>query len=64
MQAINKLLQSKQLAAFRILTSGVHTSRPCQGHAEDRKEMLRSMPKKDEGSEGEKSVSIDQLIQK
>lgn len=32
--------------------------------AEDRKEMLASMPAKDEGTAGEKSVDIDTLLGK
>lgn len=32
--------------------------------AEDRREMLASMPAKDEGTEGEKALDIDQLITK
>lgn len=43
MQAINKLTFNKQIHVFRILTSSVHTSRACL-KAEDRKEMLASMP--------------------
>lgn len=63
MQSINKLLINNKFSAFRVLTSGVHTSRVCL-KAEDRKEMLASMPVKDEGTEGERAISIDQLIQK
>lgn len=32
--------------------------------AEDRREMLASLPAKDEGTEGEKAVDIDNLINK
>jgi small subunit ribosomal protein S11 len=63
MQAANKFLLKSQLSVFRVLTSGVHTSRACL-KAEDRKEMLASMPVKDEGTEGERAISLDQLIQK
>lgn len=63
MQSVNKILLKSQLGVYRVLTSGIHTSRACL-KAEDRKEMLASMPVKDEGTEGERAISIDQLIQK
>lgn len=63
MQSLNKIAISKQLSIFRVFASNFHTTRTCL-KAEDRKEMLASMPAKDEGTEGEKSISIDQLIQK
>jgi small subunit ribosomal protein S11 len=63
MQAINKLAICKQFNVFRTLTSGLHTTRSCL-KAEDRKEMLASLPAKDEGVEGERAINIDQLIQK
>lgn len=63
MQSLKNLILNKQLSVFRVLSNGVHTSRPCL-KAEDRKEMLASMPVKDEGTEGEKTISIDTLIQK
>ncbi|XP_068153354.1 uncharacterized protein mRpS11 [Drosophila tropicalis] len=43
------------------LVSAFHTS-SYRGKAEDRKEMLASLPAKDEGTVGEKSVDIDTLI--
>ncbi|XP_022219449.1 28S ribosomal protein S11, mitochondrial [Drosophila obscura] len=44
-----------------LSTSNIHTS-VCSRKAEDRKEMLASLPAKDEGTIGEKSVDIDTLI--
>ncbi|XP_065334058.1 small ribosomal subunit protein uS11m [Cloeon dipterum] len=38
----------------------LHTTVP-RSKAEDRKEMLASMPKKDEGTEGEKTIDVDLL---
>lgn len=49
------------LSAASPRCSYIHTS-PCLGKAEDRKEMLASLPAKDEGTVGEKSVDIDTLI--
>lgn len=43
--------------------AGLHTS-AILNKAEDRKEMLASMPAKDEGTVGEKSVDIDTLLGK
>ncbi|XP_030370593.1 28S ribosomal protein S11, mitochondrial [Scaptodrosophila lebanonensis] len=43
------------------LPSKIHTSASLK-KAEDRKEMLASLPAKDEGTTGEKSVDIDTLI--
>jgi small subunit ribosomal protein S11 len=63
MQNFKNLILSNHFGVFRVLSNSVHTSRPCL-KAEDRKEMLASMPVKDEGTEGEKTISIDTLIQK
>lgn len=64
MQSVNKFFLKNHLNVFRVLTSsGVHTSKACL-KAEDRKEMLASMPVKDEGTEGERAILMDQLIQK
>lgn len=61
MQSIRKLF-SHQITALRtVYGSGFHTTALCQ-RGEDRKEMKASMPAKDEGTEGEKNFSIDQLI--
>lgn len=57
MQALRKLFQI-QLNTLR----SIHTTRIC-ARGEDRKEMIRSMPVKDDGTEGEKNISIDSLIQ-
>lgn len=43
MMQINKLLMSKQLSSLRLLISSLHTTRVC-AKAEDRKDMLASMP--------------------
>jgi hypothetical protein len=32
--------------------------------ADDRKQLIASTPRKDQGTEGEKTIEIDQLIQK
>lgn len=61
MQSI-KMLASRQLNVFRVLGNNIHTSSYLL-KAEDRKEMLASMPVKDEGTEGERTISIDNLIQ-
>lgn len=63
MQSLQKFAFNKQLNVFRILINSLHTTGACL-KAEDRKEMLASMPKKDEGAEGEKTISLDNLIQK
>lgn len=44
-------------------SSALHTTSTLM-KAEDRKEMLASMPAKDEGTAGEKSVDIDTLLGK
>lgn len=41
----------------------IHTGYPLF-KAEDRKQMLASVPKKDEGTVGEKAIAIDSLITK
>lgn len=43
--------------------SKLHTGN-CLQKAEDRKEMLASLPAKDEGTAGERSVDIDTLLNK
>lgn len=63
MQSLQKFALSGQINVLRILSNSVHTSGACL-KAEDRKEMLASMPKKDEGADGEKTISIDNLIKK
>lgn len=63
MQTLKTLILSKSHNISRLITSGLHTTRTCC-KAEDRKEMLASMPAKDEGTEGERTISMDQLIQK
>lgn len=57
------LIKKNPLPQTRVLISSFHTSRGCM-KTEDRKNMLASVPKKDEGAEGERSVSLDSLIQK
>ncbi|XP_016960390.1 30S ribosomal protein S11 [Drosophila biarmipes] len=54
-------LRSITLPAVPLQTSRIHTS-VCWRKAEDRKEMLASLPAKDEGTVGEKTVDIDTLI--
>lgn len=57
------LAASKQSSVLRMLTSNFHTTSTWL-RGEDRKEMIKSMPKKDEGTEGEKAILLDNLIQK
>eukprot|EP00099_Drosophila_melanogaster_P015538 NP_524382.1 mitochondrial ribosomal protein S11 [Drosophila melanogaster] len=54
-------LRSITMPAVPLQTSRIHTS-ACWRKAEDRKEMLASLPAKDEGTVGEKTVDIDTLI--
>ncbi|KAH8310428.1 hypothetical protein KR044_001328 [Drosophila immigrans] len=54
-------LKQCALNAAKPRNSLMHTS-ACLRKVEDRKEMLASMPAKDEGTMGEKSVDIDTLI--
>lgn len=61
MQCMKKLFQF-QLNTFRGYTNAIHTSRTVH-RGEDRKEMIKSMPVRDDGTEGEKNFSIDSLIQ-
>ncbi|CRK88154.1 CLUMA_CG001939, isoform A [Clunio marinus] len=64
MQALsNIVLKSYQISALRVASSNIHSTASCL-KADDRREILASMPKKDEGTEGEKTIAIDQLIQK
>lgn len=46
-----------------INTRSIYTSR-CLQKVEDRKEMLASLPAKDEGTAGERSIDIDTLIER
>lgn len=48
---------------MKISSLKFHTTNKCL-KAEDRKEMLASLPQKDMGTQGEKSVDLDALIQK
>lgn len=63
MQSIRKISVNQHLNVYRVLTSSIHTS-GVYLKADDRKNMLASVPKKDEGAEGEKTISLDSLIQK
>lgn len=61
---------SKQLfTAFRSLVQasghsrGISTTIPQFREVTDRREMLRSVPKLDEGSAGEKAAEVDYFIQ-
>lgn len=47
----------------RLITNNFSTSLRCL-KADDRKELIASTPKRDQGTEGEKSMDIDQLIMK
>lgn len=57
------LMRTYRHAGFKLQFSAVHTTTALR-KAEDRKEMLASMPAKDEGTAGEKSVDIDTLLGK
>ena len=63
MQSLKKIILSKQLNTIKTVTCGLHTS-GASLKSEGRKEMLASMPVKDEGTEGERTISMDSLIQK
>ncbi|KAH8247577.1 hypothetical protein KR038_006641 [Drosophila bunnanda] len=56
---LSALRHAQRLRPLQV--SSIHTG-ACLRKAEDRKEMLASMPAKDEGTVGEKSVDIDNLI--
>lgn len=57
------ILKSRQSVAQNQRLASLHTS-AFLNKAEDRKEMLASMPAKDEGTAGEKSIDIDTLLGK
>ncbi|XP_037950463.1 30S ribosomal protein S11-like [Teleopsis dalmanni] len=62
--ALSALVQNTQkLVIARNQFRHLHST-PCLLKVEDRKEMLASMPAKDEGTAGERSVDIDTLIGK
>lgn len=68
MSLVNKLLVGnpiKMLNTFRnrVLANSFHSTN-VNLKAEDRKEMLASLPKKDEGADGEKSIDMDSMINK
>ncbi|CAO1428755.1 unnamed protein product [Diamesa tonsa] len=68
MSLVNKLLVGnpiKMLSIFRnrVLANSFHSTN-VNLKAEDRKEMLASLPKKDEGADGEKSIDMDSMINK
>lgn len=63
MQSLRKASLNLRISIPKVLSSRVHTSGVCL-KTEGKKEMLASMPVKDQGTEGEKTISIDQLIQK
>lgn len=53
----------KNNGIYRLFTSNFSTTTRCL-KADDRKELIASTPKRDQGTEGEKSMDIDQLIMK
>ncbi|XP_017130717.1 30S ribosomal protein S11 [Drosophila elegans] len=59
--ALLSVIRSFSRPAVTLQTSRIHTG-VCWRKAEDRKEMLASLPAKDEGTVGEKTVDIDTLI--
>lgn len=48
---------------FKLFTSNFSTTTRCL-KADDRKELINSTPRKDQGTEGESSMDIDQIISK
>lgn len=48
---------------LRLFTNSLSTSSTCL-KADDRKYLISTTPKKDTGTEGEKTIEIDELIQK
>lgn len=63
MQSLQRIFFIKQINPLKTIACGLHTSRTCL-KTEGRKEMLASMPVQDEGTEGEKTISMDSLISK
>lgn len=56
-------LLNKSTNLLRLLTNSISTTSRCQ-KADDRKQLIASTPRKDQGTEGENTIEIDQLIQK
>lgn len=68
MSLVNKLLVGNPIKMLsilrnRVLANSFHSTN-VNLKAEDRKEMLASLPKKDEGADGEKSIDMDSMINK
>lgn len=53
----------KNNGIYGLLTRNFSTTTRCF-KADDRKDLISSTPKRDQGTEGEKSMDIDQLIMK
>lgn len=53
----------KSNSVFKLFSSNFSTTTRCL-KADDRKELINSTPKKDQGTEGETSMDIDHLISK
>lgn len=53
----------KNNSIFKLFTSNFSTTTRCL-KADDRKDLIKSTPRKDQGTEGESSMDIDQLIAK
>lgn len=53
----------KNNGIYRLFTSNFSTTSRCL-KADDRKELINSTPRRDQGTEGEKSMDIDNLIVK
>lgn len=54
---------NKSNSFLRVFTSSLSTTSTCL-KADDRKYLISTTPRKDSGTEGEKTIEIDELIQK
>lgn len=55
--------RSKLINISRVFANNLSTTAACL-KADDRKFLISTTPKKDSGTEGEKTIEIDELIQK
>lgn len=60
---LTKKLALSDVCGVQRTANALHTSVP-RRRGEDRKQLAASMPKKDDGAAGEKSIDIDSLIQR
>ena len=57
------LILNKTSNILRLFTNSLSTTTTCL-KADDRKYLISTTPKKDQGTEGEKTIEIDELINK